>query len=166
MANKYLGARHLSNQAVGELQRTNNYLVEIAGLPEEVSFLVTGIPLPQSENEVIVIRMGNSQIKLPGAGSFSNSEMTLLDSVSLDTEKTIADWRNEVWHSKTHKIGQAINFKKDATITEFTPDGEVGRIWKLEGVWPSAFRPGELSAENSDVKKISVTLEYDCAYRL
>lgn len=166
MANKYLGAKHLSNQTVGELQRTNNYLVEIAGLPEEVSFLVTGIPLPQSENEVITIKMGNSQIKLPGAGSFSNSEMTLLDSVSLDTEKTISDWRDQVWDSKTARIGKSIDYKKDATITEFTPDGEVGRIWKLEGVWPSAFKPGDLAADSSDVKKISVTLEYDRAYRL
>ncbi len=166
MANKYLGARHLANTTVGELQRVNNFLVEIAGLPTTVSFLIKGFPLPSSENEVLEVKYGNSKIKLPGPISFSEGELTILDSIDLDTEKTISDWRAQVHNPQTDAIGLQINFKKDAVVTQFTPDGSIARQWKLEGVWPSAFKPGDLSNDSSDIKSMSVTLQWDRAYRL
>jgi len=166
MGNKFLGAKHLSNTSVGELQRVNNFLVEINGLSESVSFLVKGIPLPSSENEVIEVKYGNSKIKLPGPASYSEGELTIHDSISLDTEKELSDWRAQVFDSQTEAIGLTENFKKDGLITEFTPDGSIGRQWKIEGVWPSKFNPGELSNDSSDVKSMSLTLQWDRGYRL
>lgn len=166
MANKYLGAKHLANTTVGELQRVNNFLIEISGLPVTVSFLVQGFPLPSSENEVLEVKYGNTKIKLPGPLSFSEGEMTILDSIDLDTEKVISDWRAEVTDPRTEAMGLAVNYKKDAVVTQFTPDGAIARQWKLEGVWPNAFKPGDLANDSSDIKKMSVTLQWDRAYRL
>ncbi len=164
--NTYLGAKHLSNKTVGDLQRVNNFLVVIDGLPTNVSFLIKGFPLPSSENEVLQVKYGNSQIKLPGAASFSEGELTVYDSIDLDTEKTLADWREKVYNPKTEAIGRAGSYKVDGTITQFTPDGTVGRQWKLEGIWPSSFKPGEMSNDSSEVKSMSLTLQYDRAYRI
>lgn len=166
MANEFLGAKHLSNQSVGELQRVNNFFVEISGLPKNVCFLIKGFPLPASSNEVLTIKYGNSVIKLPGAVSFEGGDMTIYDSIDLDTEKALADWRASVYNPQSEALGQAVNFKKDATVTQYTPDGTVGRQWKLEGVWPSDFKPGEMNNDSSDVKSMSIHLEWDRAYRL
>lgn len=166
MANKYTGAKHLSNTAVGELQRVNNFYISISGLPEEVSFLIKSFPLPSSENEVLTLKYGNSFIKLPGSASFSEGELTIYDSISLDTEKQVSDWRKTVYDPQTETIGNAANYKKNATITQYTPDGNIQRQWQLIGVWPSAFKPGDLASDGSDLKTMAITLQYDRAYRV
>lgn len=164
MAN--LGAKLLSTEIVGELQRKCNFAVEISGLDTNVTILTKSFPLPKSANEVIVVKMGNSETKYAGHATFEAGDMTLYDSVSLDTEKALQDWRDSVYDSRTEAIGLASSYKRDAVVTEFTPDGSISRQWKLEGVWPNAFTPGELSNDDSGVKEIQISLTWDRGYRI
>ena len=164
--NEYLGAKHLAGKTIGDLQRVNNFMVQIDGLPTNLMFMVQGMPLPSSENEVLSVKFGNSVIKLPGPASFSEGEITFRDSIDLDTEQSLYDWRLMVYDPVTERIGKSTNFKKNAMITEYSPDGSVGRQWKMEGVWPSAFKPGEMNNDGSEIKTMSLTLQYDRAYRV
>lgn len=165
MARENLGARHLTGR-IGEVQRVNNFIIEIQGLPAEVSLLIQAGFTPNSSNEIIEIQHGNSKIKLPGTASFENGEITILDSVTFDTEKVLSDWREKVYNPKTDAIGLAEDFKRDALVTMYAPNGTLERSWKLEGVWPSSYNPGSLDNESSDKKLITVTLTYDYAYRI
>lgn len=162
----YLGSRHLSSEVVGELQRKANFSVDISGLPSTVTFLVKTFPLPSSANEVITVVHGNSEVKFAGKATFEGGDMTLHDSISLDTEKQLQSWRDSVYAPTTEAIGKASAYKKDAVVSEYAPDGTMTRQWKLEGVWPSSYKPGDLDSTSTDLKEISLTLTWDRGYRI
>lgn len=162
----YLGARHISSEVVGELQRKANFSVDIAGLPTTVTFLTKTFPLPAEASEVITVPHGNSEVKFAGKTTFEGGDMVLHDSITLDTEKTVANWRESVYKHDTEAIGLVKNYKKDATVTEYAPDGTLTRQWRLEGVWPSKYTPGDLDSSSTDIKDITITLVWDRGYRI
>ena len=60
-------------------------------------------------------------------------------------------------------IGFAVNYKKQARVVQYAPDGTYERTWKIEGVWPSQVSYGDLSNTDGNPKEISITLQYDKA---
>lgn len=161
MANNVLNAKHLANRV---LQRVDNFRVVISGVADNVMLLLKNFPLPSSSNEVIGVKHGNSTIKVPGAVTYDSGDMEVYDSVDQDTELELYNWRQQVYNDQTGAMDP--NCKKTATVTEYTADGSVGRQWKMFGVWPSSYKPGAMQADGNDLKTISMTLEYDWAYRV
>ena len=165
------GPIHLSdlqNKYKFEPQRTNHFEVTITGLPAELSLAVNMFSLPNVTNDPIEIPHQNSRIKFAGQTNFGGAEsLEVIDYVGLDTEGMMNDWRKEVYDPKTDKMGIASVYKKEATVTEYSPDHEVLRQWKLVGVWCSGVAFGDtLSMDGSEVKKITCTIAYDRGYRI
>jgi hypothetical protein len=164
------GPIHLSdvaNKYKWEPQRTNHFEVVITGLPKELTLAVNTFSLPNVTNDPIEVPHGNSRIKFAGQTMFGGSDsLEVIDYVGLDTEKIVNDWRLQVYDPQTDQMGVAVDYKKNATITEYAPDHTQLRVWNLEGVWCSGAAFGDsLTMDGSDVKKITMTLAYDRGYR-
>jgi len=62
-------------------------------------------------------------------------------------------------------IGWARNYKRNALVTLYGPDGSAERYWHLIGVWPGSFDQGDIDMEGGDYLKITMTLNIDKAFQ-
>ena len=161
-----LGAAHLASAGY-EVQRTNNFEIQIDGVTSETRTLILSVVsgfLPNESNEVISLNYGNTQITVAGAARPNNSgTLVVRDLVQQDIEAAIDAWRATVYNKETDAIGFAFDYKKEAKVVQYAPDGTLLRTWDLEGVWPSAVDYGQISYDSPGVKTISITLQYDKA---
>lgn len=160
-----LGAAHLAS-AGWELQRTNNFEISIAGVGEQERLLTLSVvsgSLPSESNNPIQVQYGNTNIKIAGTYEIQAGTLVVRDIIQKDVEQLIEEWRSTVFNKETDAVGFAADYKKQARVTQFAPDGTYERVWKIEGVWPSSVQYGEVSQDNNSVKTISITLEYDKA---
>lgn len=167
-----LTPNHLSANANYEPQRTNNFQVEIYGLPgagtETVMLALADFSLPNVTNDPIEVQHGNTNVKFAGVARWQGSDtLSVIDWITTDVEKCIVAWRKLVYNPETDAIGWAVNYKKNGLVTEFGPDGTFERSWKYKGLWPSGANYGStMSHEGNEVKKVELQIAYDKAYRV
>lgn len=161
---KTLDARHLSARKY-ETQRQNNFEIQISDLSEDIMFAVVSFPLPTRANNVIEVPYGNAPIKVAGTATFTGGDLVLRDFMEADIEAKIDAWQKQVYNPDDGSIGWAADYKRQATVYEYSPDGQFIRTWTLEGCWPSSVAYGNLDNTSGDLKQITITLEYDRAYR-
>jgi hypothetical protein len=56
-----------------------------------------------------------------------------------------------------------VDYKKTATLCEYTQDYELIRTWTLEGVFVTKLSEGEFDRENDGKRQITVEFSYDRA---
>jgi len=159
-----LGASHLATEH-WDVQRTNNFQIQIEGVTPETRTLILSIAsgfLPTESNEVINLSYGNTTVTVAGAINFHGSgSLVIRDIVEKDIEGAIDTWRSKVADKETDAVHLVHNYKMAGKIIQYASDGTMIRTWDVEGLWPSAVDYGQLSYEGSSVKTISVTLQYD-----
>ena len=63
----------------------------------------------------------------------------------------------------TEKVGLASDYKKKATLIEYTPDLQVVRSWNMYGCWISGISEDAYNSDQNSKKQITATIEYDYA---
>lgn len=132
---------------------------------DDLTLLVKSFPLPKESTDVVTIDHFNQQIKLAGKTTFSGGELTIHDAIEKDVEMMFRKWRNMVYNAAKGTVGYAADYKIDGIVTEYSPNGEKQREWKLVGCWPSDVNYGDLDYETGGYKSITATITYDWAFR-
>lgn len=180
-----LGAYHIAdNRTDFEPQRTNNFEVQITGLDglrtvenekgimneadasRYITLSVATYAAPQINISTIPVSYGNNKIKFAGSPEFPDSNVVLNDYIGIDVEQILTAWQKLVYDPMNETIGLAKDYKKEAYLIEYTPDGTSYREWKLVGCWPSALQFGDFNQEGGNIRQITMTLTYDYAYPL
>ena len=163
-----MSASHIAAAQGGyEPQRPNNFMVELeppGGNQEVIEFSVFSCPFPVDATEVMRIPYINEERKVAGKTTMAGDgmELVLVDYVDKQVLQTMRRWRQMVFDPHTGRTGLAKDYKIDADLLLFGPEGSTERRWKLLGVWPSAMNTGEGSMERAtDANKITVTLQVD-----
>jgi hypothetical protein len=171
----------LHNNVIYEPQRTNHFEVYLY-LPsaiadnnkiktEEYRKYITlatqNFSLPNISVAPVTIPYGNTMIKLAGQVEYGGADsLECIDYIGADVEGILYAWQQLVANAETGQIGWAYNYKVDAKVLEYSPDGECLSTWILKGVWPSAIAyGGSLDKSSSDIKRVQVTISYDLGYR-
>lgn len=177
MSIEKLGASHLCADG-GDVQRTNNFEFILSGIGEltgnvnntrTITLAVDGAFLPTEDNSVQELHYSNTAVKVAGTVTYGSGTLTLKDMITegSDIESIITEWRKSVYDPETDKIGLAFNYKKDARVVQYAPDGSMERTWKLQGCWPSSVDYGQLQyGSGGSIKLISVGIQYDKAIRV
>lgn len=152
-----------------EPQRTANWLIEIHDLPggdgdtDLIALsLETGF-LPNFSNEEISLGYLNEYRYAAGKALFEAGELVVKDFVDRETAGALLRWSRQVYDPSTGQVGFAADYKKEAHILLFGPNGTKLRVWKLRGVWPQARNFGSLDMTSSEKVTITTTLRYDKA---
>lgn len=155
-----------------QLQRKNHYEVQFIptegsglNIDSDLRFMVVSFPLPKETTESNDVSYFNQTIKTAGKTTFDTTTMVLRDAISYDTEKKFLNWRKNVYDPAEGTMGLAAEYKCDAQVREYTPNGEQYRSWRLIGCWPSGIDYGDLNYDDGGEKQLSVTITYDYAYR-
>jgi len=163
-----MNATHIAAAQGGyEPQRPNNFMVELTppgGNRDVIELSVFSCPFPADATEVMRIAYINEERKVAGKTTMQGDgmELVLIDYVDQQVLQTMREWRRRVFDPHTGRTGLAKDYKIDAHLILFGPDGSQERRWQLLGVWPSAINTGEGSMERAtDANKITVTLQVD-----
>lgn len=174
-----LGSSHFATQT-WEIQRTNNFEIQISGLDDLVgagsarliTLAVESGFLPSEQSNVVELNYSNTVSKVAGTTTYSSGNLVVKDAIQEDIEKIIRTWRKHVYDptgdvlGTKDAVGLAFNYKKDARVIQYAPDGTLERTWILQGVWPSSVDYGPLDYTSAGAKKtITMTIEYDKAIR-
>ena len=169
MANPQIYAGFMSTDPAYEVQRTNNFRIDI-NLTEfgaevgQIGLACDTSGLPNSTTEANELHYGNSMVKVAGKTSFDDISVTVKDFIEKDIEQILMKWRYAVYNPETGKVGWSTNYKREARITLYSPNGTRERTWVAQGVWPTAIELGDLDYSSSDLRKLTMTLSVDHAY--
>ena len=175
----YFRPWHMSAQSAYEVQRTNNFAVYIdmgaksrttSGKKFATSDLITlaveSCPLPDISNGEIELAYQNSKVKVAGQAEFGNMDLVVKDFITTDVEKTLWDWRLQVYNPQTGQVGWAEKYKKNGYVSQYAPDGTHERSWRIVGVWPTNLQLGDMNYDGGDKKTITMSLALDFAWLL
>lgn len=119
--------------------------------------------IPHFTQNVIQIRRGNSMIKAAGVPTFTSGNLVVNDYIGVDTKAVLMAWQNLSYNVRTDKVGLMGDYKKTATLVEYTPDYQIVRKWILYGCWISGLSEDSYNNENNEKHQITATIEYDKA---
>ena len=85
------------------------------------------------------------------------------DVVGLNTKDILISWLYLAYNPHTRMGGRMKDYKKVATLQEYTQDYELIREWRIEGIFVSKVTDAEFDRENDSKRKVSVEFQYDRA---
>ena len=159
-----LGAEFMSADYRYEVQRTNNFEVVLDGMDDAFTLAVESAPSPSINNDPIELAYGNANVKVAGAATYDDFEITCKDFIDADMEAYLYEWRGQVYDPKSDRIGWAKDYKRDGYLHQYSPDGTCIRSWRIIGAWPTNFNGGDFAYDGADKKVITMTLAIDKAF--
>ena len=152
-----------------EPQRQSNWELIIAppggaADAEAIKLAIISSSLPSESSDEIELNYGNEKRYVAGKTTFEAIPLVINDFVDKTIRDIFVRWRRNVYKAKSGAIGYARDYKVDATIVLYGPDGVSDvRECKLFGCWPQAVTGGTLDHASSEPVQMEVQLRYDKA---
>ena len=136
---------------------------KIAKAQEVLKLNVVKAPTPHFSLEVLRYKRGNDTVTFAGVPTYESGNIVVDDVVGLDTKSILMAWQGLAYNAHTRKGGRMKDYKKTATLIEYTQDFEQVRSWTLYGCWISNISESEFDRENDGKRQITAKVEYDRA---
>lgn len=143
-----------------DLATTSDYILNGQ---EVIRLTVNKAPVPHFELEDISIRKGNSVVHYAGTPTFSDGTLEVDDMIGANSKAVLEAWQNLCYDVMTDQGGRAINYKKNATLIEYTSDHVRVRSWKLVGCWIKNISEDDYDKESDGLRRVQATIVYDRA---
>jgi hypothetical protein len=131
----------------------------IQGVP---AYLVHKVTFPSVDLGEITLDHINVYRKIKGKAKWSNMTMNLYDPVTPSGEQVVMEWIRLSHESVTGRDGYSDFYKKDVTLQELGPVGDVVGEWIIKGAFVknANFGSGDFS-QGDAYKDITVELAMD-----
>ena len=136
---------------------------KISNAQEVLRLNVTKCPVPHFEVKTEEYRRGNDVVKFATTPEWSGGSIVVDDIVGLDTKSILMAWLYKAYNPHTRKGGRMKDYKKTATLCEYTQDYELIRSWTIEGIFITKLEEEDFDRENDGKRKITVQFSYDRA---
>ena len=143
-----------------DLAEENDY---IRNGQEVIRLTVNKAPVPHFELNDIEIRKGNSIVHYAGTPTFNDGTLEVDDMIGAQSKAVLEAWQNLAYNVVTDKGGRAIDYKKNATLIEYTSDHVKVRSWRLIGCWIKNISEDDYDKTNDELVRIQGTIRYDRA---
>lgn len=124
---------------------------------------VVAATVPQFSVGTEEFRRGNDTVKFATVPTWEGGSLTVDDIVGLDTKSLLISWLYLAYNPHTRKGGRMADYKKTATLCEYTQDYELIRTWTLEGVFITKVSDDEFNREQDGKRQLKVEFSYDRA---
>ena len=124
---------------------------------------VTKCPIPHFNVDTGEFRRGNETIKFATTPTWDGGSITVDDTVGSNIKEILLAWQYLAYDPRTGKVGRMAEYKKVATLCEYTQDYELIRSWDLHGIFVTKLDEGEFDKENDGKRQITVNFVYDKA---
>lgn len=135
----------------------------IKGAQDTLRLNVVKCPVPHFSVGTESYRRGNDVVHFATVPTWEGGSITVDDVVGKDTKSVLMSWLYLAYNPNTRKGGRMKDYKKTATLIEYTQDYEQIRRWTLEGVFITKISEGEFDRENDGKRQITVDFSFDRA---
>lgn len=136
---------------------------KIARAQEVLKLNVIKAPVPHFSLKKESYRRGNDVVNFAGVPDFKDGSIVVDDVVGMDTKSILMAWQGLAYNVYTRKGGRMKDYKKNATLIEYTQDFEQIRSWTLYGCWIQDIQEGDFDKENDGKRQITASIVYDRA---
>ncbi len=136
---------------------------KIARAQEVLKLNVVKAPVPHFSLKKESFRRGNDVVNFAGVPDFKDGSIVVDDVVGMDTKSILMAWQALAYNVHTRKGGRMKDYKKNATLIEYTQDFEQIRSWTLHGCWIQDIQEGDFDKENDGKRQITASIVYDRA---
>lgn len=143
-----------------EPQRVYNFSLAIDGL-QDTKLALESMSLPTKMVSEIELNFLNTRRYVAGRASFEAIPVIVKDTIQGSTASEINNWHQQVFDPNTGHIGLASQYKRNASVLLFGPDGSAIREWVLEGSWPTVVNFGSADYNSDDVVRLEMQLRFD-----
>ena len=142
-----------------EPKQANRFILYADGIPTWMIKGVSAVNLTQGE---VVLNHINVLRKVKGKTVWGDVTMTLHDPISPSGAQTIMEWVRLSHESVTGRDGYSDFYKKDITLSELGPVGDVVGEWIIKGAFikQASFGSGDY-AQGEQTKDIELTIAMD-----
>ena len=171
---------HVTNSDAGradyEPARSTDFELYVTGLDdllegvndqtaqEVIRFAVAKTSVPHFQIDALAQRRGNTVQKFAGTPTFNEGELELYDWIGQNTKSILMAWQAKACNLETGKTGILTDYKKDATLVEYSPDGQAIRAWDMYGCWVSNITEDPFDhSTNQQERRLRATMQYDMA---
>jgi hypothetical protein len=130
---------------------------------ETLKLNVVKAPVPHFSLAKQSYRRGNDVVNFAGVPEFKDGSIVVDDVVGLDTKSILMAWQGLAYNVHTRKGGRMKDYKKNATLIEYTQDFEQIRSWTIYGCWIQDLQEGDFDKENDGKRQITANIVYDRA---
>jgi hypothetical protein len=131
----------------------------IQGVP---SYLVHEVKFPTVDLGEITLDHINVYRKIKGKAKWSNMTMKLYDPVTPSGEQVVMEWIRLSHESVTGRDGYSDFYKKDITLQELGPVGDVVGEWIIKGAFVKNADFGQGNYSSGDaIKDINIEVAMD-----
>lgn len=110
----------------------------------------------------IVYTRGNDVVKMAGKPEFSDGEIVVDDVVGLHIKDMLYSWLYLAYDPHTRKTGRMADYKKTATLLEYTADYKLIRYWILDGCFVTGIDEAAFDREGDpDKRQLTVAISFD-----
>ena len=137
----------------------NRFLMTIQGVP---AYLVHKVAFPEITLDEIKLDHINVYRKIKGKAEWSDMSISLYDPVTPSGEQVVMEWIRLSHESVTGRDGYSDFYKKDITLSELGPVGDIVGEWIIKGAFvkSSNFGTGDY-ADGATAKEIQLNLTMD-----
>lgn len=149
--------------SAGEPADSDKYNGQIVSDYLRLNVVKASVPNFKISN-VITYRRGNDVVKMAGVPEFNDGSITVDDVVGLHVKDMLYSWLYLAYDPHTRKGGRMVDYKKTATLLEYTQDYKLIRYWILDGCFITAIDDAEFDREGGDDKRqLTVSISFDRA---
>ena len=136
----------------------NRFVMYFDDIP---SFMVKTASTPSFTDESIKLDHINSYRKIRGKREWNDISMTLYDPITPSGAQAVMEWARSAYESVTGRAGYSDNYKKDVTLNQLGPAGDIVGEWIIKGAFITEANFGDYDWSSSEVAEISVTMAMD-----
>jgi hypothetical protein len=143
-----------------EPKKAHQFIMSIGDIP---AYLIKASAKPSMTNGEIALDHINTQRYVKGKSVWNSIAVTLYDAIVPSGAQSVMEWVRLHHESATGRDGYSSFYKKQVTLHQLSPLGEVVEEWKLNGTYILDSNFGSLDWSTEDVVMIEMTLRYDWA---
>lgn len=146
-----------------EPQRQSNWSFEVLlpGGSNNIALAIESANTPKWGVEALELHFANEVRYVAHKATYEAIPLRVKDFVDIPIAAQMYAWQLLVYNPETGAIGFAKDYKKEAAIILYGPDGSMQRRWTLRGCFPMGWDPGPLDMNSTEKVVMELTLRYD-----
>lgn len=144
-----------------EPKTANRYIMSIDGIP---SYLIKKADRPKLTQEKKKLDHINLQRYVKGKTIWEELNLELYDPIVPSGAQAVMEWVRLHHESASGRDGYSSFYKKEISLRQLSPLGEVIEEWILHGTYIQSAKFGDLDWATEDPVEISLTLRFDWAF--
>ena len=136
----------------------NRFVLYFEGIP---SFMVKAASAPSFTDEEVKLDHINSYRKIRGKREWENMDLTLYDPITPSGAQAVMEWARLGYESVTGRAGYSDFYKKELTLNQLGPVGDIVGEWIIKGAFIVSADFGDYDWSSSDVVYVTLSIAMD-----